>query len=270
MNKKILFALSFILSVINFSSTSAENAKADEYRKILSSGNFYVEYEDKNIKKIVAEENGMRMSRTDLIGRYRAIVSVLNPLGALFSSDNKKYPEFIHCKRKYYRFYDDDYAIMIKEENIDDENLNPAEEWGAINKFLSLPDELAIFNWNDAYHKISSNITDPIFSETLQKNLNGKIYDCDRYVSQIKNKNAFINFDICYENGEIVGVQSTFFSDGKEYPINNLSIKKISGEIPKGVIKLNLKANIYAAGIGDMNDLLENPIFVGKLQDVMK
>ena len=256
--------------MINFSTTSAEHFKADEYRKIFSSGNFYVEYEDKNIKKIIAQENNMRISRTDLIGKYRAIVSVLNPLGALFSSDNKKYPEFIHYANKYYRFYDDDYALVINEENINDENLNPTEEWSAINKFLSLPDELSIFNWNDDYHKISSNISEPIFSESLQKNLNGKIFYCDRYISQIKNKNAFINFDICYENDEIVAVQSNFFSGGKEYPINNLSIEKISAEIPKGAIKFNMNANIYRAGIGDMNDLLENPVFVGKLQDVMK
>ena len=266
--KKIFFIA--LIFMINFSSTSAEHAKADEYRKILSSGNFYVEYEDKNIKKIVAEENEMRMSRTDLIGRYRAIISVLNPLGSLFSSDNKKYPEYIHHKKKYYRFYDDDYAIMIQEENINDENLNPDEEWSAINKFLSLPDEIAIFNWNDKYHKASPYLSEPIFSESLQKNLNGKIFYCDRYISKIKNKNAFINFDICYENDEIFSVQSTFFLNGKEYPINNLSIKKFSAGVPKNSIKLNLKANIYAAGIGDMNDLLENPVFVGVLQDVMK
>lgn len=266
--KKIFFIL--LIFTMNFSSTSAENAKADEYRKIFSSGNFYVEYEDKNIKKIVAEENGMRMSRTDLLGRYRAIVSVLNPLGSLFSSDNKKYPEYIHYRQRYYRFYDDDYAITINEENIDDENLNPDEEWSAINKFLSLPDELAVFCWNDEYRQISANISEPIFSESLQKNLDGKIFYCDRYISQIKNKNAFINFDVCYENGEIVAVQSTFFSGGKEYPINNLRIKKISGDVPKDSIKLNMKANIYAAGVGDMNDLLENPIFICKLQEVMK
>ena len=244
--------------------------KADEYRKILSSGNFYVEYEDKNIKRIVANENGMRMARTDLIGKYKAVISVLNPIGSLFSSDNKKYPEFLHCKHKYFRFYEDDYAMMIEEENLEDENLNPNEEWGAMNKFLSLPDEIAIFCWNDEYHEISPNLSDPIFSENLQKNVGGKIYNCDRYVSQIKNKDAFINFDVCYENGEIVAVQSNFYSKGVEYPINNLSIKKISAEIPKGAIRLNLKAKVYAAGIGDMNDLLENPISAGNLQDVIK
>lgn len=270
--KKIFFVLSLIFSVINFSSTHAEQSKAEEYRKILSSRNFFVEYEDKNVKKIIAEENGRRMLITDLSGKYKAIVSVLNPIGAFFANQITKYPDFMYFNGKYYKFVENDFAFMAEENQLDDENLNPAEEWSAIKKFLSLPDELAVFYWNDEYHKIHSNITEPIFSESLQKNVDGKIYDCDRYISHAKNsrRNISINFDMCYENGELVAVQSAIFVNEKEYPLNTLKIKKISAHIPKDSINLDKNAKVYAAGVGDMNDLLENPVFIGKLQDVMK
>lgn len=270
--KKFLFALSFILSVINFSSTHAEQLKAAEYRKILSSKNFFVEYEDKNVKKIIAEENGQRMLITDLSGKYKAIVSVLNPVGAFFANQITKFPDFMYCNHKYYKFVENDFAFMANENQLEDENLNPAEEWSAIKKFLSLPDELAVFNWHDEYHKISSNITEPVFSGSLQKDISGKTYDCDRYISQAKNSrsNISINFDMCYENGELVLIQSSIFANNKEYPVNVLKIKKISAQIPKDSIKLDKNAKVYAAGIGDMNDLLEKPVLIGKLQDVMK
>ena len=78
-------------------------------------------------------------------------------------------------------------------------------------------------------------------------------------------------FEVTNEGKEVAIIAlGDFYSKGVEYPINNLSIKKISAEIPKGAIRLNLKAKVYAAGIGDMNDLLENPISAGNLQDVIK
>jgi len=63
-------------------------------------------------------------------------------------------------------------------------------------------------------------------------------------------------------------VQSAIFANGREYGINQIEIKKILREIPKGEIILDKKAKIYAAGVGDMNDLLENPVLLGKLTEV--
>ena len=131
-----------VLAAIFFvgAQVSAAQPKAQEYREILSSKNFYVEYDDKHVKRIVAQEHGWRMARTNLGGAYRAIVSILNPLGAAFSNDN--YPEFMCAGKKFYKFIDNDFALMVREDQLNDENLNPAEGWATIYQSLSLPDEL--------------------------------------------------------------------------------------------------------------------------------
>ena len=263
----------FLLTLAIFfigATCSAEQSKAQEYRKILSSENFYVEYDDKDIKRIVAQDNGRRMVRTNLSGSYRAIVSILNPLGAAFS--NEKYPEFMCAGGKFYKFIERDFALMIHENQLDDENLNLAEGWGTIYQSLSLPNELAIFNWHDKFHKVPNAMGEPIFVESMRKNIEGKEYDCDRYESKIMNmaggQSATIIFDMCYLNGELVLAQSALVANNKEYEINRLVVKKILPNIPSGDFKLSGKEKVHSAGVGDMNDLLENPPFIGRLSEL--
>ena len=271
MQKFLIFVIIFMMTSSAFV-LAAEQPKAEEYRKIFSSGSFYVEYDDKNVKQIIAEENGRRMSRTDLKGTYAAMVSILNPLASLFNSGNLKYPNFMYADGKYYKFLEKDYAIMVEKDKIDEENLNPNEGWNSINKSLSLPDELAVFYWNDPYHKVSNYISEPIFSTQMKKEVGGKKYDCDLYLSTVKsasgNKDIQLAYSMLYENGELVIAQSAIFINGKEYEINKINVKKISQDVPKNEFKIYDKAKIYAAGIGDMNDLLENPVFIGTFKDM--
>lgn len=271
MKKFLLIALMIFFAV---SKVSAEQPKAQEYREIFSSEKFYVEYEDPYVKKIIVEENGRRMSRTALMSKNQAIVDTLNPIAKLFDSGGfSKYPDFMYYNGKYYKFSEKDTAIMAQVDQLNNENLDPVEGWSVIDKELALPDELAVFNWNERHHKVSENIAVPTFANTLQKNVDGKNYTCDRYEADVKNakgeKEATIIFDMCYnEKGELALVQSAIFANGREYGINKLTIKKILREIPKDAIILDKNAKIYAAGIGDMNDLLENPVLLGKLQEV--
>lgn len=267
MKKILLLALVIFLTG---STCSAEQPKAQEYRKILSSGNFYVEYDDKDIKRIVAQDNGRRMARTNLSGSYRMIVSILNPLGAAFS--NEKYPEFMYDDGKFYKFLERDFALMIRSEQLNEENLNPSEGWGTIYQSLSLPNELAVFNWHDTFYKVPDAMGEPVFVESMKKNVGGKEYDCDRYESKISNmaggQSATIIFDMCYLNGELVLAQSALVSNNREYEINRLVVKRILPNIPSGDFKLSGKEKIHSAGIGDMNDLLENPPFIGRLSEL--
>lgn len=142
-----------------------------------------------------------------------------------------------------------------------------------IHKELALPDELAVFNWNDKHHKVTDRIDAPTFANTIKKVIGSKEFTCDRYEADVKNargeKEATIIFDMCYnDKGDLAFVQSAIFANGREYGINQIEIKKILREIPKGEIILDKKAKIYAAGVGDMNDLLENPVLLGKLTEV--
>lgn len=267
MKKFLTVALGICLAASN---VSAEQPKAQEYREILSSEKFYVEYDDEYVKKIIVEDNGRRMSRIALNSSNQKMVSILNPIAALFEGGFSKHPDFMYYKNKYYKFSEKETAIMVKVDQLHDENLDPTEGWAIIDKELSLPDELAIFNWNERHHKVSENISAPNFSSSSKKVIDGKNYDCDRYESEVKNsKGTKIIFDMCYnEKGELAIVQSLIFANNREYKINKLSIKKILSEIPKDAMILDSKAKIYTAGIGDMNDLLETPVLLGKLQDV--
>ena len=82
------------------------------------------------------------------------------------------------------------------------------------------------------------------------------------------NQSATIIFDLCYVNGELALAQSALSTNGKEYAINSLVVKRILPDIPGGDFKLSGKEKVYAAGFGDMNDLLENPPFIGRLNEI--
>lgn len=268
--KKIFLILSVIF--LMSAQVSAEQPKAQEYREILSAENFYVEYDDKNVKRIVAQEKGRRMERTTLGGSYRAIVSVLNPIGNFFANEHDKFPAFMSANGKFYKFLEKDFVLMAQEDQLDDENLNPAEGWATIYQSLSLPNELAVFNWHDKFHKVPDALSEPIFKESIKKIVGGKEYDCDRYESQIANaaggSSATIIFDLCYFGCELVIAQSALSANGREYEINKLNVKKILPAVPSGEFKLSGKEKVHAAGIGDMNDLLENPAFIGRLGEI--
>ena len=269
---KLFVASVAVIFFLTCADCSAEQPKAQEYRKILSSENFYVEYDDKNLKRIIAQDNGRRMVRTNLGGSYRAIVSILNPIGNLFANMNEKYPEFMFAGGKFYKFIEQDMAVIATEDQLDNENLNPNEGWATIYQSLSLPNELAVFNWNDRFHKVPPALTEPIFLESVKKNINGKDFDCDRYQSNIMNaaggETATIIFELCYSNGELIIAQSSLLSNDKEYEINRLIVKRILPSVPSGDFKLSGKEKIHSAGIGDMNDLLENLPFIGRLLEI--
>lgn len=264
----------FVLMILFSSATvHAEQPQAQFYRQILSSETFYVEYDDNNVKRIVAQENNRRMARTNLGGTYRAIVSVLNPLGNYLATENEKFPEFMYANGKYYKFLEKDFALMLRNEQLADENLNPAEGWGTIYESLSLPNELAVLNWHDRFHKVPDALSEPIFVASMKKSVDGTEYDCDRYEAKITNADgtpaATVVFDLCYAGGNLALAQSALLANGREYEINRLVVKKILPSVPSGGFKLNGNEKIHAAGTGDMNDLLENPPFVGRLRDVL-
>ncbi len=251
------------------STAGAEQPRAEQYRQIFSSGNFYVEYEDRNVRKVIAEAEGRRMARTALTSAQAAAVTVLNPIGALFGGGADKYPEFMYSNGRYYKFAEKNVAFMLEEDRLDEENLNPREGWRTIDKSLSLPDELAVFNWTDRFHRVSSALNEPRYVESVRKTVDGREYDCDRYEATTNNRSgARIIFDMLYADGELVMAQSLIGAGAREYEINRLEIKKITGTPDKKDFKVDAKAKVYAAGIGDMNDLLESPVLIGKLEEI--
>ena len=239
----------------------AEQPAANEYRTIFSSGNFYVEYQDKYISCILGSKDGNRMIRTSYTGWGKAL--------NLFGGESK-FPEALYLNGKYYQFKDNKHATVLNENQLTDENLDPKQGWNSIKQKLALPDELAVFYWNDPYRIYSKSLPAPQFVETVKRTIGKKEYECDKYVSDVKNAaggtEAQIVYFMGYEAGKLAQIETVAVKDGKEYPVNKITVKKLESSIPENGFAIDGSAEVYAAGIGDMNDLLEQPVKIGTFE----
>ena len=268
MYNKIFIALVVII-FLGLNQCKAEQSAAENYREIFRNGNFYVEYKDKFGTRILAGKNGTRIERM----RYEfenSGIAMLNPLGMIFGGEDKN-PEIMYRDGKFYNFVEKDKANVCDEKNLRAENLDPRQGWNKISQKLALPDELAIFFWEDKFRWITPSIDAPTFQKSFTKNIGGKDYDCDQYICDVKTATgrdvAKLIYDAIYKNGQLIRIESYILRNGNEYPINVLQIKNFQAEIPKGAFKIYKGTKIYAAGTGDINDLLEKPIQIGTLEE---
>ena len=268
MGGKFLIAVIALIN-LSLSHCNAEQSVAQSYREMFRDGNFYVEYKDKWGTRILAGKDGTRLERT----RYEfesGGIGMLNPLGMLFGGEDKN-PEVMYKDGNFYHFVEKDKANFCAEKNLREENLDPRQGWNKISQKLALPDELAIFFWKDKFRWTTPTIVEPTFQKSFRKNLDGKEYDCDRYTCEMKTAAggdvAQLIYDAIYKDNELCRVESYISRNGNDYPLNVLQIKKIQSEIPKGAFKIYKNTKLYAAGIGDINDLLEKPIQVGTMEE---
>lgn len=266
---KKIFAAALILAMnFSFDSANAEQPAANSYRKMFSAGYFYVEFKDEWGTRILASEGDTRMERMRYDFEHSSAIW-LNPLGGIFSREEKN-PEVMYKDGKFYHFVEKNKANVCEKKFLNHENIDPRQGWNTISQKLALPDELAIFCQNDPFRQKSSAISEPTLKESLKKNLNGKEYDCDRYVCEIKTvaggEAAQLVYDAVYRDGEIFRVESYIFRNGKSYPVNTLMIELIQEKIPEGTFKIYKGTKLFAAGMGDMDDLLENPKLIGTLE----
>ena len=264
--KKFLLTLFMLISLMNVDYVFAEQPAAEKYRQMFASGTFYLEYKDSNESKVLAAFDNKRMERIAYIKMNW--VTYFNPLGALFGGSGSKCPEGLYQNGKYYQFIDEDAAIVLSENKLNDENLDPRQGWNLVTKKLAIPNELSVFYWNDPYLKKSTSIGTPKFSTSNKKIVNDKEYDCDTYISEVKGKaNVKIIYEMLYLEGNLSEAHLSILQNGTQYPINKLQIKKILGEIPKGAFKIDKNTKVYSAGIGDMYDLTAQLIQVDTLEE---
>lgn len=266
---KKIFATAFV-SLMLMNSAAAELDAAREYREIFRGGNFYLEFKDKWGTRIIVGSSGTRMERMNYTFDSGAM-AWLNPLGAIFGGTGDKNPEVMHKDGKYYHFVSKRKVNVCSEENLHDENLDPRQGWNKISQKLAVPEELAVFFWDDPYRAKSSAISAPKFSESVKKILDGKQYDCDRYVSSIRQLNgssaAHLVYDMIYRDGQLFLAQMYIVRNGTVYPVSELEVIRIQREIPKNTFKIYKGTKLYAAGVGDIDDLLENPREIGTMED---
>ena len=70
-----------------------------------------------------------------------------------------------------------------------------------------------------------------------------------------------------YEMGKLVRIETAVTSEGKEQKTNSLKVKKIEPLLPEDAFKIKKNTKVYAAGIGNMDDLLANPVQVEILNE---
>ena len=70
-----------------------------------------------------------------------------------------------------------------------------------------------------------------------------------------------------YEMGKLARIETAVVSDGKEQKTNSLKVKKIEPVLPEDAFKIKKNTKVYAAGIGNMDDLLANPVQVEILNE---
>ena len=132
-----------------------------------------------------------------------------------------------------------------------------------------MPDELAIFYWDDPYRDNSVNTSAPTYNGSSKRTINKKEYDCDQYVrhiSTLANTNIALEaYNMLYYNGQLVKIQTYFVRDGKEYLIREIDIKSITSEVPEKAFRIKKKIKLYEAHKGDMSDLLEQYTQVGQI-----
>lgn len=265
--KMLLGVMVFLCGSIASAISFAEQPAANVYREMFKSGNFYVEYKDEWTTRILAGKDSMRVEHTEYTGAP-GWMAVFNPFGALFG-DKNKYPTTLYQHGKYYQFTAKNKANMLTWDQLQNKNLDPKQAWNAVQQKLALPDELAVFCWWDPYRKNSLAIGAPQFAESLKKKVEDKEYDCDRYISTVKNAmgntDVKVVYDMLYENGKLVHASSKVIRNGVENNVNELKIKEIKAEIPENGIKIARNTEVFAAGIGDMNDLIEQPVKVETL-----
>lgn len=270
--KKLFFIMALLFSFLNSSTANAEQLKAEDYRKWFSSGNFYIEFEykkdsinGKNKKwatRILAakksDEDEIRMARMSY--KYeKSSLAWLIPLGAMFGDGENTNPEVMYKDNKYYQFFSKNKANVCEEDMIDNENINPRAGWNKIPNKLALPDELAVFFWDDSpFSKRNSQISAPVFVESSKKILDDKEFDCDRYETEI-NESAKLIYELFYDDaGDLRFAKSKLVRNEKEYSLNFLEIKEIKSDIPENK-KFNYEnVQEYPVGMGDMSDLLES------------
>ena len=197
---------------------------------------------------------------------------------------SKNYPDVMYKNGRYYRIKSEVaaratngfgfnkkskiFALVLPEDKLGSPYLNPDEEWQYIKQDLALPDELAIFYWEDKFHQNPFGVK-PYYNGSTKRTIDEKEYDCDQYLIDIKSMAGTIiaqeAYNMLYENDKLVMIQKYLLRDGKEKLVRTTKIGTITSEVPEEFFKINQKCKIYAAGTGDMNELIDKKVIVEEI-----
>ena len=271
-----LFSVSLVSLVMFITSSvaSAENPKAAQFREILNSNSYYVEYDF--IEKIfghgLAVDGDKKISyHADTSVSALNYVPVISVISNIISMNNPKLkPDFFYQPGKYYQFIDKKSAVLATERDLNDPYLDPNEGWKYAKECLELPKEFEVFT-NDLVK----------FVESGNKVVGNTQISFDKYVKPIKsiagNDIAKTVYFVCYNaKGNLDTIISfnvewnedagqIFDSSINTYSFKarrTIKIKKITKSLPRSGVNMPKGCKVYRAGIGDINDLTDQLVLV--------
>lgn len=252
------------------------NASASYYEPV-GSGVVHVltSRDGKRMKSTIIPKNKLQNSRVN------PGISITGIMGGLFNHDksSKKSPQLIkqpnalYKDGKYYRFYQNNgmaiVARMISENDLSADWLDGGEGWCFVRKELAIPDELAVFCWNDSYRDQVLSRQAPVFNGSTKCSVGSKEYDCDQYVSNIMATNgmvvAFDAYNLLYADGKLVRIQKFFSRNGKETMVSDMIVRKLEGNVPEDAFQIGKSVSVYSAAKGDVRDFLGMPVQIGTI-----
>lgn len=280
MKEKVLSA-TLVLSLVagSVGTAFAENPKAEEYRKIFSTGTYTVEYDlNGYVKKTLEVSGGQRMDYTTMPSfnnagsmAAAAALSMINPVlgiaGMFAGKTAKKEPSTLYKDGKYYQFLGKKKARVATQQQLGDENLDPNEGWSSVQYKLALPEAFTVFAPNDEFNRFT-NYSAPVFVESGTYEEKNEQMPFDKYVSRITSASGNVlaeKFFYMYygKNGDLNKVETKLkMQGGEEIKTDEIKVRKITGELPENALKIPEGCKVYAAGTGDMDDLLDRDVLV--------
>ena len=279
MKEKIMSAtLALSIMAGSMGTVFAENPKAEEYRQMFANGTYYIDYDMNDaVRKALAVNDGKRMDYTILMVRNPALSTALAfipvvGLAGMFIKETKKDPTALYQDNKYYQFINKKEARVATPAELQDENLDPTEAWSSVPLRLALPEGLVVLAPNDPFNKIA-NYKVPTFVESGTITDGKNTFDYDTYKVPITGATGNVLADKIFylyydnKNGDLKRVITRFKEPGSsmEQTITELKIRKITNELPENSLKMPGGTKVYAAGLGDMDDLLDRNVLVEQI-----
>ncbi|MCQ2363592.1 MAG: hypothetical protein MJ041_04605 [Acidaminococcaceae bacterium] len=239
----------------------AEQSAAARYRQILGGKIYSIRYSTPAADKILTVIEGKRIDYTFIKGGSQQV-----PLGGF----GKKTPSAFYMNGKYYQVSEENRAYMAKEDQLNNENLDPQKGWGTIRARLALPPELAVFAPKESFNKYTD-FKEAAYIDSGKRIVKIKKKDClflyDKYESCYGDAEGGLLYKKIYymlydAQGKLWGAETCFWQKGLETPLQLMEIKDISVSVTEGEKNLPKGYLVYGAGLGDMNDLVNRNVVV--------
>ena len=231
---------------------SAQQPAAAEYQNMLQQ-DFVLSYgyEGKTEKVRITGDAGKRMT---------AILQ-----------ENLWYPKVLGTNDKIYQFYIEKVtkAKVLPLNMLGSDKLSPDEKWTEKKDRLALPEELAVLAWQDKWTSHPQSLGAPAFSGSSKRQVGSDEYDCDQYICDIRNQAGGVSgqlaYNLLYKDGKLVKAQKYLLYKGKQQLLSTLDIMEFKAGVDEGAISKLNDVKVYKAEMGDINDLLDNPVEEGTM-----